>query len=184
MWKQVFPFTNDSKRGVPALTSFPGRFPEKMRGVGTALLQYLYLYLTLSVCSHTSIGRLLGKIYVFVTPSKTDGRVPSQQGVPTTCNLTYWEVSQQRYLQPLLAGLGEATGQNSDLQWGVEGGIETWVWPKGEFIPSGGGEVSGKKLMPDILHIKSQQTPTVIFFQATLSIFGQITSSKLPSSKN
>ena len=36
-------------------------------------------------------------------------------------------------------------GQNSDLQWGAEGGIETWVWPKGEFIPSGGGEVSGKK---------------------------------------
>ena len=68
-----------------------------------------------------------------------------RQGVPKTCNLTYWEVSQQRYLQPLLAGLGEATGQNSDLQWGVEGGIETWVWPKGEFIPSGGGEVSGKK---------------------------------------
>ena len=28
---------------------------------------------------------------------------------------------------------------------GVEGGIETWVWPKGEFIPSGGGEVPGKK---------------------------------------
>ena len=136
-----------------------------------------------SLCVVTSIGRLLGKIYVFLTPSKTDGRVPSQQGVPTTCNLTYWEVSQQRYLQPLLTGLGEATGQNSDLQWGVEGGIETWVWPKGEFIPSGGGEVSGKKLMPDILHIKSQQTPTVIFFQATLSIFGHITSSKLPSSK-
>ena len=107
-----------------------------------------------------------------------------RQGVPKTCNLTYWEVSQQRYLQPLLAGLGEATGQNSDLQWGVEGGIETWVWSKGEFIPSGGGEVSGKKLMPDILHIKSQQTPTVIFFQATLSIFGHLTSSKLPSSKN
>ena len=66
----------------------------------------------------------------------------------------------------------------------VEGGIETSGWPKGEFIPSWGGEVSGKKLMPDILHIKSQQTPTVIFFQATLSIFGHITSSKLPSSKN
>ena len=55
-----------------------------------------------------------------------------RQGVPKTCNLTYWEVSQQRYLQPLLAGLGEATGQNSDLQWGVEGGIGTWVWPKGD----------------------------------------------------
>ena len=39
-------------------------------------------------------GRLLGKIYLFLTPSKTDGRVPSQQGAPTTCNLTYWEVSQ------------------------------------------------------------------------------------------
>ena len=117
-------------------------------------------------------------MYVFLTPSKTDGRVPSQQGVPIICNLTYWEVSQQTYLQALLVGLGEATGQNSDLQWRVEGSIETWVWPKGEFIPSGGGEVSGKK------HIKSQQTPTVIFFQATLSIFGHITSSKLPSSKN
>ena len=52
VWKQVFPFTKDSKRGVPALTSFPERFPEKMEVVGTALLQYLYLYLTLSVCSH------------------------------------------------------------------------------------------------------------------------------------
>ena len=40
------------KEGVPALTLFPGRFPEKMAGVGTALLQYLCLYLTLSVCSH------------------------------------------------------------------------------------------------------------------------------------
>ena len=87
-----------------------------MGGVGTALLQYLYFYLTLSRV--TLIGRLLGKIYVFLTPSKTDGRVPSQQGVPTICKLTYWEVSQQRYLQALLAGLGEATGQNSDLQWG------------------------------------------------------------------
>ena len=49
---RFFPFTKDSKRGVPALTLFPGRFPEKMGGVGTALLQYLYLYLTISVCSH------------------------------------------------------------------------------------------------------------------------------------
>ena len=49
---RFFPFTKDSRRGVPALTLFPGRFPEKMGGVGTALLQYLYLYLTISVCSH------------------------------------------------------------------------------------------------------------------------------------
>ena len=31
-------------------------------------------------------------IYLFLTPSQTDGRVPSQQGAPTTCNLTYWDV--------------------------------------------------------------------------------------------
>ena len=40
-------------------------------------------------------GRLLGKMYLFLTPSKTDGRVPNQQGAPTTCMLTHWEVSQQ-----------------------------------------------------------------------------------------
>ena len=27
-------------------------------------------------------GRLMGKIYLFLTPSKTGGRVPSQQGAP------------------------------------------------------------------------------------------------------
>ena len=77
MWKQVFPFTKDSKRGVSALTSFPGRFPEKMGGLGTALLQYIYLYLTLSVCSHFD-WEIAGKMYVFLTPSKTDGRVSSK----------------------------------------------------------------------------------------------------------
>ena len=40
----------------------------------------------------SEFGRLLGKIYLFLTPSKTNRRVPSQQGAPTTCNLTYWEV--------------------------------------------------------------------------------------------
>ena len=34
-------------------------------------------------------GRLLGKMYLFLTPSNTDGRVPNQEGAPTTCNLTY-----------------------------------------------------------------------------------------------
>ena len=38
--------------------------------------------------------RLLGNIYLFLTPSRTDG-VLSQQGALITCNLTYWEVSQQ-----------------------------------------------------------------------------------------
>ena len=31
--------------------------------------------------------RLLGRKYLLLTPSKTDGRVPSQQGVPSTHNL-------------------------------------------------------------------------------------------------
>ena len=38
---------------------------------------------------------MLGKIYLFLSPSKTIGSVPSRNGAPTTCNLTYWEVSQQ-----------------------------------------------------------------------------------------
>ena len=46
--------------------------------------------------------------YLFLTLSKTDGRVPSQQGAPTTYSLTYWEVSQQTYVQTLLATLGVA----------------------------------------------------------------------------
>ena len=62
MWKHVFDLNTSVETGfslhkrltdgVPALTSFPGIFPEKMEGVGTALLHYLYLYLTLSMCSH------------------------------------------------------------------------------------------------------------------------------------
>ena len=45
----------------------------------------------------------------------------------------------------------------------------------------GEGKFLTKKLMPDILHIKSQQTPTVKVFPATLSIHRLITSSKSPS---
>ena len=65
---------------------------------------------------------LLVKIYLFLTPSKTDGRVPSQQGAPTTCNLSYREVSQQKCVQTLLASLGVVIGQNSAPHWGWGGG--------------------------------------------------------------
>ena len=41
-------------------------------------------------------------MYLVLTPSKTVGRVPSQQGAPTTCNLTYWEVSKQTDREPLV----------------------------------------------------------------------------------
>ena len=50
--------------------------------------------------------RLLGNSYLFHTPSKTDGRVPSQQGALTPGNLTYWEASQLTFVQPLLTSLG------------------------------------------------------------------------------
>jgi len=66
-------------------------------------------------------GRLLGKLYLFLTPSKTDGRVPSQQGAPTTCNLTYWEVSPVDVCQDITGQIGcglRAKFKTSDLQFG------------------------------------------------------------------
>ena len=74
-------------------------------------------------------GRLLGKSYLFHTPSKTDGRVPSQQGAPTPCNLTYWEASQLTFVQPLLTSLGVGRGRNLSMgggEWGVGGGGGFW----------------------------------------------------------
>ena len=60
-------------------------------------------------------GRLLGKIYLILTPRKTDEQVPSQQGAPSTFNL-----------QPDLLGSfpPEVQNSNSALQWG--GGEGVW----------------------------------------------------------
>ena len=69
-------------------------------------------------------GRLLGKQYMFLTPSKTDGRVPSQQGAPTTAaNWFTGKFLNRRMSRWLLASLGVVIGQNSTLQWG-EGGTD------------------------------------------------------------
>ena len=57
-------------------------------------------------------GRLRGKIYLFLTASQTDEEVPSQQGAPSACNLTYWEVFRQTY----------AIGQTSALRGKGGGG--------------------------------------------------------------
>ena len=89
--------------------------------------------------------RLLGKIYLLLTPSKTARRFPSQQGAPTTCNLTYREVSQQTSVQTLPASFG-LVGQNSRFRRRKRGGsVGKWVWPiKGEihrFSGGGGGAV-------------------------------------------
>ena len=83
------------------------------------------------------LGWLLEKIYLFLTPSKTNRRIASQQGAPTTCNLTYCEFSQQTYVQTLLVSLGVVIGQTSALQWrgrrrGKAAPLENWVWPEGE----------------------------------------------------
>ena len=98
-------------------------------------------------------GRLLGKICLFLTPSKTGGRVPSQQGAPTTSNRTYWEVSRQTYVQTLLASLGVVIGRNSALQWGGEGGGS--FWRIADTIA--------------ILDTKSPQTPWIVYYPATIS---------------
>ena len=121
-------------------------------------------------------GRLLGKIYLFPTPSKTDGRVPSQQGAPTTYNLTYWEVSQQMYIQTLLGSLAVVIGQNSGLS--LEGG-------GGENDKKLGGDkgfwqiahssCSRHQISSDTLHCPSQEhfpSKDILFFP------------NLPASKN
>ena len=105
-------------------------------------------------------GRLLGKIYLLFTPSKTDGRIPSRQGAPTTRNLTCWEVSQQTYVQTLLASLGVRCSHSAKFSPSVGVG--------------GGGCVA-------ILHTKSQKTIWIIYFPATLSFQGYINFSKSPS---
>ena len=73
--------------------------------------------------SHSKhFGRLLGKSYLFHTPSKTDERVPSQKGALTPCNLTYWEASQLTFVPPLLTSLGVGRGRNLSVgggEWGV-----------------------------------------------------------------
>ena len=99
-------------------------------------------------------GRLLGKIYLFLPSRKTDGRIPSQQGAPTTCNLTLWEVSQPTYVQTLLTSFAVVIGKNSDLQW-AEGGGGGGLWvfgrtmgvAKGRNSPLQWAEGRGKRFL-------------------------------------
>ena len=73
----------------------------------------------------------------------------SQQGAPTTCNLTYWEVSQQTYVQTLLPSLGVVIEQEVRL-----GGRGFW-----QIAPT---------------TFKSPQTPLIVYFPATISFQGHI----------
>ena len=148
-------------------------------------------------------GRLLGKMYLFLTPRKTNGRVPSQQGEPTTCNVTYWDVSQQTYVHRVLASLG--CGNRATLRPSVQsgggggggvglGGVEyqngKWVWPKGEIHPfsRGGGRGLGQITHNSSRHQIPVDTlnclfPSNTFIPSTYSFFHSPASQSLPEER-
>ena len=67
--------------------------------------------------------RLLGKICLFLTPSKTDGRVPSQQSAPTTLVHPHLLGSFPGNESPDITGqFGCGHREISALQWGIVGG--------------------------------------------------------------
>ena len=105
-------------------------------------------------------GRLLGKIYQFLNPSKTDGRVPSQHGAPTTCNFITGQL-----------GCGHRA---KFLQWkgGGRGGGEE------------GKGVSDEQHIAAIFDVKAPHTLWIVYFQATLSFQGHTIFSKSPSQQN
>ena len=99
-------------------------------------------------------GRMLGKNLLFLTPSRTDRRVPSEQGAPT------------RTLQPDLLGSFPAD-----------------VCPKvtGQF---GSDYSANKYHIAGTLDNKSSKTPCTVSFPATLSLQGHIIFPKCPSHQN
>ena len=78
-------------------------------------------------------------MYLFLTASQTDEEVPSQQGAPSACNLTYWEVFRQTYV----------IGQNSALRG------------------KGGGGGRAKRFLTDSAQQLAPQTPTIFQFPRT-----------------
>ena len=89
-------------------------------------------------------GRLLGNIYLFFTPSKTDGWVPTwltRKFPSRRMSRHHWPV--WVWSRAIMA-LGVVIGQNSALQG--EGGVgRKLVWSQGEINPiSGGGGRSGR----------------------------------------
>ena len=89
----------------------------------------------------------------------------SQQGAPTTCNLTYGKASQQTFVRTLMASLGVVIGQYSDIQWGRRGGLrlDNGCGGRAQFTRSVGGRRGGKKVSVNIaaiLDVKYPQTRT------------------------
>ena len=79
-------------------------------------------------------------MYLFLTPSKTDGRVPNQQ--PDLLGRFPADVP----VCPDITGqLGVVRGQNSSVGGGG-GKIAKWVWAKGDIYPfNEGGGGRGKR---------------------------------------
>ena len=112
----------------------------------------------------------------------------SMHGAPTTCKLTYREVSQQKYLQTLRASLVVAKGHNSDLLSGRGGGFrKDRCGKKGDFFAfsEGGWRWGwGRNFWQKSVTYSRHQFPSDtdnIFFPAKLSAPEHIISSKSSS---
>ena len=117
------------------------------------------------------------KIYLFLTPGKTDGRVHSQQGAPTTGNIIYWDFPSRRM---------------SKRYWLV------WVWSnwKSAFqCGGGGGEIhpftcvcwGGGGEMFETNSTSRHRIPSYTLhylFPRNTFLQGHIIFSNLPASKN
>ena len=77
------------------------------------------------------LGDFWEKFICSSLPARLVEEIPASKVHLLTCNLTYWEVSQQTSVQILLASLGVVIGQNSALPLGRRGGgektIRNWV---------------------------------------------------------
>ena len=70
------------------------------------------------------------------------------------------------------------------FRWGVEGGIETWVWPKGEFIPSGLGKFLAKNSCQIFYTSNPNRHPQLYFSKQHFpSLDISLLPIRLPSSK-
>ena len=108
-----------------------------------------------SLSNMAAVGeKFAGKMYPFLTPSKTDGRVLSQRGAPITYILTFWEVSQQTYMSKHYS--------------------PEWVWTKGKIQTfSGRGWGESSSYITAVLDIKSPQTPSVELIRRSVFVHHQ-----------
>ena len=82
------------------------------------------------------LWRLLGKIYLFLTPSKTDGNVPSQQGAPTTwLNGTFTRRIMSRHYWQVWGFLMDRTQHSSYYKNHIHSDNFHYLFPSNTFLP-------------------------------------------------